>query len=155
MRGSENGCKLLVRKEGLEPSWVTPPDPKSGASANSATFARLPTPRFYYPFGRLCLGVLSVETVRLSIPRTIAGQRQSRSGGSAAWSTALRRSCRGRLSGSRHWSHMPAHSPMISPQVRRVNTLCGQSDKLNRCSLKISRFSFHPCYCCAEASASW
>ena len=23
----------LVRKEGLEPSWVTPPDPKSGASA--------------------------------------------------------------------------------------------------------------------------
>ena len=33
------GPKPLVRKEGLEPSWVTPPDPKSGASANSATFA--------------------------------------------------------------------------------------------------------------------
>ena len=32
--------KLLVRKGGLEPPWVTPPDPKSGASANSATFAR-------------------------------------------------------------------------------------------------------------------
>ena len=32
-------CKLLVRKEGLEPSRCYPPDPKSGASANSATFA--------------------------------------------------------------------------------------------------------------------
>jgi protein-tyrosine-phosphatase len=29
----------LVRKGGLEPPWVSPPDPKSGASANSATFA--------------------------------------------------------------------------------------------------------------------
>src|SRR5579859_3662687 len=29
----------MVRKGGLEPPWVTPPDPKSGASANSATFA--------------------------------------------------------------------------------------------------------------------
>ena len=29
----------LVRKEGLEPSRFYPPDPKSGASANSATFA--------------------------------------------------------------------------------------------------------------------
>jgi len=34
-------CKFLVRKGGLEPPWVSPPDPKSGASANSATFARL------------------------------------------------------------------------------------------------------------------
>ena len=31
----------LVRKEGLEPSRCYPPDPKSGASANSATLARL------------------------------------------------------------------------------------------------------------------
>src|SRR5579884_2274299 len=31
---------FLVRKEGLEPSRFYPPDPKSGASANSATFAR-------------------------------------------------------------------------------------------------------------------
>ena len=30
---------FLVRKEGLEPSRFYPPDPKSGASANSATFA--------------------------------------------------------------------------------------------------------------------
>ena len=30
----------LVRKEGLEPSWISPPDPKSGASANSATLAK-------------------------------------------------------------------------------------------------------------------
>ena len=28
-----------MRKGGLEPPWVSPPDPKSGASANSATFA--------------------------------------------------------------------------------------------------------------------
>src|ERR1022692_2965560 len=32
-------ARTLVRKGGLEPPWVTPPDPKSGASANSATFA--------------------------------------------------------------------------------------------------------------------
>ena len=30
----------MVRKEGVEPSRVSPPDPKSGASASSATFAR-------------------------------------------------------------------------------------------------------------------
>ena len=40
MSGAE-GCAgaMLVRKEGLEPSRFYPPDPKSGASANSATFA--------------------------------------------------------------------------------------------------------------------
>jgi hypothetical protein len=31
----------MVRKRGLEPLWVTPPDPKSGASANFATSALL------------------------------------------------------------------------------------------------------------------
>jgi hypothetical protein len=32
--------RLLVRKGGLEPPRLAAPDPKSGASANSATFAR-------------------------------------------------------------------------------------------------------------------
>ncbi len=42
--------KGLVRKGGLEPPWVSPPDPKSGASANSATFAHLVSFSFGLPY---------------------------------------------------------------------------------------------------------
>jgi hypothetical protein len=41
---SKSSCpryNLLVRKGGLEPPRLAAPDPKSGASANSATFARV------------------------------------------------------------------------------------------------------------------
>src|ERR1700751_6194488 len=35
----ESQLECVVRKGGVEPPWVSPPDPKSGASANSATLA--------------------------------------------------------------------------------------------------------------------
>ena len=36
--GARNSSKLsLVRATGIEPAWKIPPDPKSGASASSAT----------------------------------------------------------------------------------------------------------------------
>src|ERR1700739_3927260 len=40
MKDSKEIGRILVRKGGLEPPRFYPPDPKSGASANSATFAR-------------------------------------------------------------------------------------------------------------------
>ena len=40
-RGGPWTAKVLVRKGGLEPPPLAGPDPKSGASANSATFASL------------------------------------------------------------------------------------------------------------------
>jgi hypothetical protein len=52
--------KLLVRKEGLEPSWVSPPDPKSGASANSATFASLVPDHYQSTCNRVPMAVPAV-----------------------------------------------------------------------------------------------
>ena len=34
-------CSDLVRVTGIEPAWIAPPDPKSGASASSAIPAKL------------------------------------------------------------------------------------------------------------------
>ena len=42
----------LVRKRGLEPLWIAPPDPKSGASANFATSAAFVFS--YLRLGRSC-----------------------------------------------------------------------------------------------------
>ncbi len=41
-----------MRKGGLEPPWAAPPEPKSGASANSATFAAVPAKRSIIADGR-------------------------------------------------------------------------------------------------------
>ena len=34
-------CSDLVRVTGVEPAWIAPPDPKSGASASSAIPANI------------------------------------------------------------------------------------------------------------------
>ena len=36
----EVSCLIEVPGRGLEPLWISPPDPKSGASANFATLAK-------------------------------------------------------------------------------------------------------------------
>src|SRR5580698_5215568 len=59
----------LVRKGGLEPPWVSPPDPKSGASANSATFALRASTWFYGLYRRL--GAIHSIIVLVTMPETM------------------------------------------------------------------------------------
>lgn len=49
---SGNEGSIVVRVEGLEPPWITPPDPKSGMSTNFTTpaFSRLPFYLAFQPF---------------------------------------------------------------------------------------------------------
>jgi hypothetical protein len=72
-KSKQNSCKpinhstyqlKIVRMIGVEPTWITPPDPKSGASANFATSGN------YFLF--LCLVRLSPDSYRDS-PHPVKG----------------------------------------------------------------------------------